>query len=397
MWELALRAARLLKSEAGKQMAQPAQGSGVRIGRIMGIPVYLHSSWFLIFFLITLTLGTQFTAQHPGWTQREHWILGIVTSLLFFASLVFHELSHSAVALHYRIPVQSITLFVFGGLARIGREPSSAKQEFNIAIAGPLASIFLSGCFWLVSHEFRANELVLAASVWLCRINLFLALFNLVPGFPLDGGRILRAMAWGVTKDFTKATWIASTAGKAFAYFMIAFGIFVALKGNWVNGLWIAFIGWFLRDAAQESYAQVAIRSTLTGVRAADIMSQDVPTVARDISLEEYVHEVLRTGRRCHIVTGSGTPVGLVTLHAVRTAPREEWANTSIQAVMLPIDRIQWASPEEPVLGVLERMQSVDINQMPVISDGHIVGMIARDTILRVLQTRIQAGRLAEQ
>jgi len=363
----------------------------------MGIPVYLHSSWFLIFFLITVTLGTQFTAQHPGWTQRQHWILGIVTSLLFFASLIFHELSHSAVALHYRIPVQSITLFVFGGLARIGREPSSAKQEFNIAIAGPLASMLIAGCFWLVFRSFRGNELVLAASGWLWQINLFLAVFNLVPGFPLDGGRILRALAWGVTKDFTKATWIASTAGKAFAYFMIAYGILVALRGNWVSGLWTAFIGWFLRDAAQESYAQVAIRSTLTGVRAADIMSQDVPTVARDISLEEYVHEVLRTGRRCHIVTGSGTPVGLVTLHAVRTVPREEWANTSIQAVMLPIDRIQWASPEEPVLGVLERMQSVDINQMPVISDGHIVGMIARDTILRVLQTRMAAGHLAEQ
>jgi len=395
--EMALRQPALLKSGAEKQMAQPSQGSGIRLGRIIGIPVYLHSSWFLIFFLLTATLGTQFTKQHPGWTQQQHWILGIVTSLLFFGSLVFHELSHSVVALHYRIPVQSITLFVFGGLARIGREPSSAKQEFNIAIAGPLASVFLSGCFWLVFQEFHGNELVLAASGWLWQINLVLAVFNLVPGFPLDGGRILRALAWGVTKDFTKATWIASTAGKAFAYFMIASGIWVALKGNWVSGLWTAFIGWFLRDAAQESYAQVAIRNTLTGVRAADIMSQDVPTVARDISLEEYVHEVLRTGRRCHIVTGSGTPVGLVTLQAVRTVPREEWANTSLQAVMLPIDRIQWASPEEPVLGVLERMQSVDINQMPVISDGHIVGMIARDTILRVLQTRMQAGHLAEQ
>jgi len=378
-------------------MAQPSHVSGFRLGRIIGIPVYVHSSWFLIFFLITLTLGTQFTAQHPGWTQTQHWMLGVITSLLFFASLLFHELSHSVVALHYRIPVQSITLFVFGGLARIGREPSSAKQEFNIAIAGPIASFFLAAGFWFASITFRGNDMVLAASGWLAWINLTLAVFNLVPGFPLDGGRILRALAWGVTKDFTRATWIASTAGKAFAYSMIVIGIVVALKGNWVSGLWTAFIGWFLRDAAQESYAQVAIRNTLTGVRAGDIMSQDVPTVARDISLEEYVHEVLRTGRRCHIVLGSGTPVGLVTLHAIRTVPRDEWANTSIQAVMLPIDRIQWASPEEPVLGVLERMQSVDINQMPVVSEGHIVGMIARDAILRVLQTRMQASHLAEQ
>jgi predicted transcriptional regulator len=178
---------------------------------------------------------------------------------------------------------------------------------------------------------------------------------------------------------------------------MILIGIWQALTGNWIGGLWLAFIGWFLLSAAQESFAQVAVRSTLTGLRAEDIMTRDIPAVPRDMSIEEYVHEVLRTGRRCHIVTGAGKPVGLVTLHAARTTPRQEWANTSIQAVMLPLEKIQWASPEEPVLGVLERMQKEDINQMPVISEGQIVGMIARDAILRVLQTRIQAGHLAAQ
>jgi Zn-dependent protease/CBS domain-containing protein len=378
-------------------MAQPAQGSGFQIGRIFGIPIYLHSSWLIIFLLITLSLRTQFTSQHPGWSPMQHWMLGIITSVLFFASLVLHELSHSAVAMHYRIPVQSITLFVFGGLARIGRDPSSARQEFNIAIAGPFASMLLSSCFWMVSHFFHGNDLILAASGWLAVINLWLALFNLVPGFPLDGGRILRGLAWGVTGDFTKATRIASISGKFFAYSMIVLGVWQALNGNWVGGLWIAFIGWFLLSAAQESYAQVAIRNTLTGLHAADIMTRDVPTIPRDISLEEYVHEVLRTGRRCHIVTGSGTPVGLVTLSTVRGVRHEERLNTSVQAIMIPLDRIHWAAPEEPVLGVLARMQSEDVNQMPVISDGHIVGMIARDTILRVLQTRLQVGHLAEQ
>jgi Zn-dependent protease/predicted transcriptional regulator len=377
-------------------MAQAAPGSGIPIGRIFGIPIYLHASWFIIFLLITLSLRTQFTSQHPGWSSAQHWMLGILTSVLFFASVIFHELSHSLVALHYRIPVKSITLFVFGGLARIGRDASNARQEFSIAIAGPISSLFLAGCFWLGAHFFHGNEMVSAASGWLWQINGLLAVFNLLPGFPLDGGRILRGIAWGVTGDFARATQIASSAGKLLAYLMIFVGIWQALNGNWVGGLWTAFIGWFLLSAAQESFAQVAIRSTLTGVRAEDIMTRDIPTVTRDMSLEEYVHEVLRTGRRCHIVTGAGRPVGMITMHGARLVPRDEWANTSLQAAMLPIDRIHAASPEEPVLAVLERLQNEDINQMPVISEGQIVGMIARDTILRMLQTRLQIGHLAE-
>lgn len=377
-------------------MAEPERGSGVPLGRIFGIPIYLHTSWFIIFLLITLSLRTQFTSQHPNWTPTQHWMLGIITSALFFGSVVFHELSHSVVAMRYKIPVQSITLFVFGGLARISRDAANATQEFTIAIAGPISSLFLSGCFWLVAHYFRGSEMVTAASTWLWEINLILALFNLVPGFPLDGGRVLRGIVWGITGDYTRSTQIASNAGRGVAYVMIAIGVWQALHGNWVGGLWTAFIGWFLLSAAQESYAQVALRSTLTGVRAEDIMSHDIPTVARDISLEDYMHEVLRTGRRFHIVTGAGVPVGLATLGAIGKVPREDWARTSIQAAMLPLDKLHTASPDEPALGVLERMQREDINQMPVISDGSIVGMIARDTILRVLQTRLQLGHLAQ-
>src|ERR1700683_2080228 len=376
-------------------MAQPAKGTGFRLGQVFGIPIYLHPSWFIIFFLITLSLTTQFTSKHPNWSSSQHLSLGIITSVLFFASVVFHELSHSLIARHYKIKVESITLFIFGGLSSIQSDPTSAKQEINIAVAGPLSSFFLGVVFFLVYHFWRGNEMVTAATFLLYQVNLYLGGFNLVPGFPLDGGRILRGIAWSITGDFARASRIASTSGKAFAYLMIFLGVWQALHGNWVRGLWIAFIGWFLLSASQESGAQVAMRNTLTGVRAADIMTQDVPMVPRDISLEDYVHEVLRTGRRCHIVTGAGKPVGLVTLQAVRTVPREEWANTSIQAVMLVLDRIHSANPDDPGLGVLERMQREDINQMPVVCEGHIVGMIARDTILRVLQTRLQVGHLA--
>jgi Zn-dependent protease/predicted transcriptional regulator len=377
-------------------MAQPAPVSGIRIARVFGIPIYLHTSWFIIFALITLSLRTQFTAQYPHWSGQQRWALGVITSLLFFASVVFHELSHSVVARHYRIPVQSITLFVFGGLARIDRDPDSGRQEFNIAIAGPLSSLFLAGCFFLIAHYAHAGEMVTAVCKWLWEINASLAIFNLVPGFPLDGGRVLRGIAWGITGSFTRASQIASASGRFFAYLMIFVGIWQALNGNWVGGLWLAFIGWFLLEAARESFSQVALRSTLTGVHAQDVMTTDVPTVARNISLDDYFHEVLRTGRRSHIVTGAGTPVGLVTLHSARDIPRDEWANTSIQAVMVPIDHVHSAEPDEPVLQILERMQKEDINQMPVLSDGHIIGMIARDTILRVIRTRLQHGQFTE-
>ena len=376
-------------------MAQAAHGAGVPLGRLFGIPIYLHPSWFIIFLLITVSLRTQFTSMHPGWTPAQHWTLGILTSLLFFGSVVIHELSHSVVARGYRIPVASITLFVFGGLARIEREPEKASQEFNIAIAGPISSLVLAGCFWLVTRYFHGNEMVVAAAKWLAEINLLLALFNLLPGFPLDGGRVFRGIVWAITKDFTKSTRLASNAGRVLAYLMIFVGAWQALNGNWVGGLWTAFIGWFLLSAAQESFAQVAIRSTLNGVLAGDIMSRDIPTTPRDMSLEEYVHEVLRTGHQYHVVTGAGKPVGLVTLHAARSVPRGEWANTSIQAVMQPLDHVLTVSLNEPALGILERMQKEEINQVPVVSEGQIVGIIGRDTIVRALQTRLQMGHLA--
>ena len=379
--------------------------SGFRVGRILGIPLYLHWTWSIIFALITFSLAEQFQSQHPGWTPIQYWILGIAVSILFFGSVVFHELGHSVIAMKYKIPVVSITLFIIGGLAQISREPDSAKQEFNIAIAGPIASFFLGFVFLGAAQFLPPGGMFSSAAGLLSWVNLVLGAFNLIPGFPMDGGRILRAIVWWVKGDYTVATRIAARSGQALAYAMIILGLWAAVGGGPLakflggvfGGLWLAFIGWFLLTAAQESYVHVAIRNTLSGLRAGDIMSPDVPTVARDISIEDYVHEVLRTGRRCHVVTGNGMAVGLVTLHRVQMFPRDEWRNTSVQAAMVPQNSIHWVSPSEPVLGVLERMQTEDVNQMPVLEEGHIIGMIARDAILRVIQTRMQAGRLAEQ
>lgn len=371
--------------------------SGVKIGRIMGIPIYLHPSWYVIFFLITALLASQFSSQYPQWSTSEQWTLAVVTSLLFFGSVLFHELGHSAVAMRYKIPVLSITLFIFGGLAEIGREPERPMQEFNIAVAGPLASFLLYGVFKAVALPFAPDSMVGGTAGALSYINLLLGAFNLLPGFPLDGGRILRSAAWAWTKNFNRATQISSWAGQGIAYLLILGGILVAWKsGYWLNGLWWVFIGWFLLTAAKQSYAQVSVRRVLDGLKAADVMSSELPTVDRSVSLDNYMQEVLRTGRPCHLVLGNSDLVGMITVQSIREVPREEWATTSVQAAMLPQERIPWAQADEPALLILERMQRANIHQMPVLREGHVVGMVSRDAMLRVIQTRLQLERFAQ-
>jgi Zn-dependent protease len=412
--------------------------SGLLIGRIFGIPIFIDPSWLVIFAIITWSLGVRFTEQHPQWSPVQHWSVGAATSFLFFASILFHELSHSVVARHYKIRVDSITLFVFGGVARITKEAPTALQEFNIAVAGPVSSFFLAGVFYLLTLQFPYGTMVGALASYLWEINLTLAIFNLLPGFPLDGGRIFRSIIWGATKNYNRATKIAGASGKLIAYGMIIFGAWAAFSTRQFGPLWTAFIGWFLLNAARESVAQVTIRETLTGLRAADVMSQEIPTIARDISLEEYSHEVLRTGRRCHLVITGERLVGMMNVHMLNTVPREEWPHLSVQAVMIPRDKILWATPQEPLLGLLERLLINDINQMPVVtatepapadddaskaeptaaasavvaqlgvdpsapdptvadryvptSNAQIIGMISRDSILRVMRTRAEVG-----
>ncbi|HEX8872030.1 MAG TPA: site-2 protease family protein [Candidatus Acidoferrum sp.] len=369
---------------------------GIRVGRVLGIPIFLDVSWILIFGLITMLISMQFAKEHPQWSTTQHWFVGVLTSVLFFSSVVFHELAHSVVAQHYKIKVLSITLFLFGGLARIAREPAAAIQEFNIAIAGPLASAFLSGTFFLLTMIFPYSQIIGALANYLGWTNLYLAVFNLLPGFPLDGGRIFRAMVWGATKDFARATRAAGASGKLIAYAMIVIGVASAITGRW-GGVWLGFIGWFLLNAAQASVAQVTIRETLAGLHAADVMSQEVPTIPANMSLTEYSAEVLRTGRRVHIVTMDDRLVGMMNVAALNTVPREEWSQNSVQAVMVPRERILWASPDEPLQRLLERLIAADVNQMPVVShseegNAHIIGMVTREAILRVIQTRSELG-----
>jgi Zn-dependent protease/predicted transcriptional regulator len=378
------------------------RGEGIQIGRINGIPIFLHPSWFLIFALIAYSFVSEFAALHLDIPTPQLWGLGLMTSALFFGSLVFHEMAHSIIAKHYKIPVVSITLFVFGGVARIARDPSRAIEEFNIAVAGPISSYLLAGGFWLISRGAGSNAILASLAGSLAWINFSLATFNLIPGFPLDGGRIFRAIVWGVTKDYSRSTRIAARGGQVVGYGMIALGIATAVgnyapMGGTISGMWLAFIGWFILNAARQSRAQSDARGALEGLRVADIMTPELPTIGREISLEDYAREMLRTGRRAHLVVAHEQLVGLMTAEALHSVPQQDWDVTSVQAVMLPKDKLHWAAPEEPALSLLDRMRTIGMQQMPVIAGGSVVGIVTRDSILRVLQARHELSSFARQ
>jgi Zn-dependent protease/predicted transcriptional regulator len=369
--------------------------SGIKIGRIFGIPIYLHLSWILIFGLITYSLADEFGARYPQWSSRQLWSLGVVTSLLFFGSVLFHELSHSVVARYYRIPVASITLFFFGGIASITRDPERPAQEFLMAAAGPASSYVLAGAFWLLALATPTDSMPNVLANWLAGTNALLATFNLLPGFPLDGGRVFRSIIWGITKNYSRSTRIASRVGQAIAYAMMAFGLYMAFAlHSSVNGVWFVFLGWFLLTAARQSYQQVEAQSALQGLRAADVMTSEMPTVGRDLSLDEYSREVSRTGRRAHLVVSDGKLAGLMRVETLQAVPREDWPSTSVQAVMIPREKLAWAAPDEPVLSVLERMRSGNVDQLAVITEDNVVGLVTRDSILRVVQARTELGHV---
>lgn len=375
---------------------------GIQIGRVYGIPIYLHTSWFIIFALIAGSFYSEYEALHLDIPTPRLALLGILTSLLFCASLIIHEVAHSIVAKHYKIPVASITLFIFGGVSRITREPNRAIEEFNIGVAGPLSSLLLGLGFWLLYRNAGTNEVLKTLASSLAWINVSLGIFNLIPGFPLDGGHIFRAIIWTFNKNFERSTRIAAISGQVFAYGLIALGAMSALNGyqplgGAVGGIWLAFIGWFILSAAKQTQAQVEARGALEGLHVSDIMSSEVHTVGREISLEDYAREMVRTSRRAHLVVAGDQLVGLMTAELLNTVPQHDWDVTSVQAVMLPKEKLAWAAPDEPALSLLDRMRTIGLHQLPVIAGGSVVGVVTRDSILRVLQARHMLGQAASR
>jgi Zn-dependent protease/CBS domain-containing protein len=371
------------------------RGAGLRIARIFGIPIYLHPSWFLVFALVTLSLASGFAENNQDWSDGRQWAVGVFASLLFFGSVLFHELSHSVVALHYRIPVRSITLFIFGGVAQIPRDPERAWHEFLIAAAGPFSSALLAGGFFLLQIHSPDGSIAHEIGDWLSLVNLSLALFNLVPGFPLDGGRILRAILWGATGSYRKATRIASRSGEAIGLLLIAAGVTGAVLGRRAGvgpfeGLWIAFIGWFLWNMARQSYAQGETQGMLASLTVADVMAPDAPTVSRDLTLDEYSREVARSKSRTHLVVGDGRLVGLITIGALKAVPESEWPRTSVQAIMIPRERMYWAAPHETALSLMEHMRESNLQHVAVVDGEQIVGLVTLESVSHAVQIRAE-------
>ena len=363
-----------------------------KLGKFQGISLQIDATWIIIFLLITFSLTRQFQEDFPHWNLLKVWGSGIAASLLFFASVLFHELAHSLVAKMKGISVRSITLFIFGGVAHLDREANRPLTEFLIALAGPLSSLLLAALFSGVWALTRGHlEMISALSGLLGGINLTLAIFNLVPGFPLDGGRLLRSILWGISGDFIRATRHAAGLGKVIAYLFIIGGFTTAIFGNFLNGLWIGLIGWFLLSAAQQHYAQAQLRNSLTGIRAGEVMTKNCLRISPSITLGEFVDNYLfHFGGHCFLVTEQDQLKGILTLNELNPVPRERWPETSVGEVMIPLDRLRWVTPEQDVMRILESMDRENIDQVPVIDQGRLAGVIGRQEILHLLQTRLQ-------
>jgi Zn-dependent protease/CBS domain-containing protein len=369
-------------------------GASIRLGRIRGIPIGLHISWFLIFVLVTWSLASgYFPQEYPKLSVAAYWILGAITSILFFGSVLAHELGHSIIALRNQVPVNGITLFIFGGVAQIGQEPPNAGAEFRIAIAGPLTSLALGAVFGLTYLLDRAIPFLAAPSIWLMRINLILALFNMIPGFPLDGGRVLRAAIWGVTGDYHRATQIASSVGQVTAFGFIGVGILTVLGDNFFNGLWLVLIGWFLQNAAANSYAQSNMQHALRGIHVAQVMSRECIHISGDTPLNSIVEDrILGTGQRCFFITGPEGLQGMLSLRDVTEVPKDEWNSIQVSQVMVPTEKLIYVNPQTELIDALRTMVDANINQVPVIENGHLAGVLSREQILGYVRTRAELG-----
>ncbi|OGO60723.1 MAG: hypothetical protein A2032_05615 [Chloroflexi bacterium RBG_19FT_COMBO_49_13] len=356
----------------------------INLFRVYGIPIGVDPSWFLVFALITWVLAVNyFPVEFKQWSRLQYWSVALMTSVLFFASVLLHELAHSIVALRYKLPVKNITLYIFGGISQIASEPANAKSEFVIAFAGPLTSLVLAAIFYLLEVVFRGVAPVFAMTKYLALINASLAVFNLIPGFPLDGGRVFRSLVWGITRNLRRATEIAGLLGHGIAFLFILLGVWQLFQGDWVNGLWIAFIGWFLENAVVGQVQHQRMHDLLAGHTVEQAMSRSCVMASTALTLQELVDQyILDKGERCLILMKGDEVAGLLTLHNIRQVPRDRWSSTPAAEVMTPITQVQRTSPEVGLEQALEQMGSDGVNQMPVMKNDRIEGMLTREDII---------------
>lgn len=364
-------------------------GSSFRVARLFGIDIEIHPSWFLILAFVAYTLSEGFFPDgYEDWSTGVYWAVGITSALLLFLTVLIHELAHALVAKRRGLDVPRITLFIFGGVSHLGRQPSSAGEEFQIAAAGPATSLVIAIATGLGALLLRgANEQAEAILFYLAFVNAALAVFNILPGFPLDGGRVLRSIAWKKTGSFRRATRVASGVGEIFGYGLLAVGFFLLLGGLLFDGLWLMFIGWFLLGAARGEAANLQLEGVLRGLTARDVMRADFPSVVPGAPLQTIVDDVMvGQGERAVMVANGGAVLGILTVTDVRAIPRDQWRATPAQAAMTPRDRIVTVVAATPAVEVLVLIGEKRLNQIPVLDDGRMIGMITRREILERLQ-----------
>ena len=370
-------------------------GSSIKLGRVFGIEIGIHWSWIFIFAIVTWSFATSIFGEfYPEWTDAQRWIGGAFVALIFFLSVLAHELSHAVVSNRNGLPVKTITLFVFGGVANLTKEPESPGLEFRIAIVGPAMSLTIGALFAALWFAVRPlNDGIAGICANLAVINASLAVFNMLPGFPLDGGRVFRSIVWHRNKNRLRATRTAARAGEWIAYGIMGIGVLYTVLGSPVNGIWFLLIGLFLRSASAASYQQLVVETTLAGIPVRDVMQTAVASVPPDLSVEELVQEhVLRRNARCFAVIAAGDFAGLVTLSDIRKLPRDQWPTTSVYRAMTPASRLHSVGPEESLAKVLQMMAMFDVNQLPVIYGRELVGMLNRADVLRFIQVRQEIG-----
>jgi Zn-dependent protease len=368
--------------------------SNIKLGKVSGIEIGLHYSWFIIAALIVFSLVERFREAHASWTRGEIWTLALVTAALFFVSLLLHELAHSWVAQKRRLRVKAITLFALGGVSQIQDDSTDAKTEFWVAIAGPIASLMIGlvclnialGLGWHRSAE--PQSALTGILVWLGYINITLAAFNMIPAFPLDGGRVLRSIIWAITKDAGRATRFASRVGQIVAFLFILDGIWRYFSGAGFGGLWIAFIGWFLMDAARTTSTRSEARpATDRGARVSDVMSRGFIAVKRAMSVHEFVYiYLLKTAQRYFVVKENDRLAGLISRYDVSLIPRERWDTTTVGDAMRPQKELQIVAPETRVLDALKLAANNRVDPMPVVENGRLLGIVFRSQLVHALQ-----------
>jgi len=366
---------------------------GVKLFRVLGIQISLNYTWFIVFGLIAWSLASgYFPSHYPDLNPLTHWIMGFLGAFFLFLSVLVHELTHSYIAKREGIEVKEITLFFFGGVSQLTKEPEDSKKELKVAIGGPISSLVLALIFWILFRvTLQSPHLILIAGLlwYLALINLSLALFNLIPGFPLDGGRVLRALYWRKTGSLKKATRIASGAGKWIGVGIILLGLFGILKGNLIGGFWFVIIGIFLRSAAEGGLQQVVMKGALEGLKVEELMSQGVTSVSHSLRIDRLVEDFYLT--HTHItypVLEGDKIIGIVTLKQVKEVPRDQWIEKTVREVMMPIREEIMLDPGGEAVDALQKMIRTGEGRLPVVKGGRVVGMLTRRDILNLLEIK---------